>query len=231
LIKKKKIAHTTFKRYNNPNNYNTFKLLRQQIKLESYNAYNSYLNRIQSDLSLNPKRFWNFVRSKKQDSSIPQSMSLNEVSANSSQDIANLFGNYFSSVFSPNNNPLTPITSLSNFNTVNLNNIDFTLGDILESLSLLKPKCSYGPDGILPIILRNCCYSLAIPIYTLFKLSLSSSSFTTLWKSSYIQPIFKSGARSNFENYRPISILSAIPKFFDKLLATKINYYFKNIFI
>jgi len=115
-------------------------------------------------------------------------MSLNEVSANSSQDIANLFGNYFSSVFSPNNSPLTPIISFSNFNTVNLNNIEFTLGDIFEGLSFLKPKCSYGSDGIPPIILRNCRYSLAIPIYiiSLFKLSLSSSFFPTLWKSSYI---------------------------------------------
>lgn len=113
-------------------------------------------------------------------------MSLNEVSTNSSQDIANLFGNYFSSVFSPNNNPLTPITSFSNFNTVNLNNIEFTLCDIFEGLSFVKPKCSFGSDGIPPIILRNYRYSIAIPIYTLFKLSLSYSSFPTLWKSSYI---------------------------------------------
>lgn len=117
-------------------------------------------------------------------------MSINEVSANSNQGIANLFRNYFSSVYSL----------------------------IINS-------------GLPPITVRDCRYSLALPIYILFKLSLSSSSFPTLWKTSYIQPIFKSGDRSNVENYRPISILSGIPMFFDKILATKINCYFKYIFI
>lgn len=52
----------------------------------------------------------------------------------------------------------------------------------------------YGADGVSrQIILRYCRYSSAIPIYLLFNLSLKSSTFAVLWKSSFIQPIFKSG--------------------------------------
>lgn len=37
------------------------------------------------------------------------------------------------------------------------------------------------------------------------------------WKTSLVSPIFKSGNNTNVENYRPISILSAIAKIFDKI--------------
>lgn len=149
-------------------------------------------------------------------------MSLNEVTANSRQDIAIFFGNYFSSIYSPNINSFTP-TNLYNYNSVDLNNIEVTINDIFEGSSFLKPKRTYGPDGIPPMILRYCRYSLAPPIFPLFKLSLSSSSFPTLWKSIFIQPTFKSGDRPIVENYRPISILSAIPSFLIKYLQLELN--------
>lgn len=38
-----------------------------------------------------------------------------------------------------------------------------------------------------------------------------------MWKISYISPIFKSGDNTKVENYRPISILSAVANIFDKI--------------
>lgn len=58
-------------------------------------------------------------------------MTFNDTSANSGQDIANLFGNYFS--FSPNINIHSSTISACQ-NTVDLNNIAFTIGDIFEGL-------------------------------------------------------------------------------------------------
>lgn len=38
-------------------------------------------------------------------------------------------------------------------------------------------------------------------------------------KTSFVSPIFKSGDKANIMNYRPISLLSAIAKIFDKLIC------------
>lgn len=51
------------------------------------------------------------------------------------------------------------------------------------------------------------------------------------WKSSFIQPNFKSSNKYNIKNYRLIFRLSAIPKLFGKLLVLKIKIISKNIFI
>ena len=57
----------------------------------------------------------------------------------------------------------------------------------------------------------------------MFNRSLSTGSFPSFWKNSYLTPIFKSGNRSDILNYRGIAILSAIPKLFEKLVCDKLT--------
>ena len=52
----------------------------------------------------------------------------------------------------------------------------------------------------------------------IFNRSLQVGYFPQSWKSSHVIPVFKSGDRSNIENYRPISILPAVSKVFECLV-------------
>ena len=47
--------------------------------------------------------------------------------------------------------------------------------------------------------------------------------FPDVWKSGFINPIFKSGNNKLLSNYWPVTILSTIPKLFDKLVLDKIS--------
>ncbi len=63
------------------------------------------------------------------------------------------------------------------------------------------------------------------PLVNLINLSIRESKFPSNWKTSIITPIFKAGSVDEVQNYRPISILPAISKILEKLVAEQlINY-------
>jgi hypothetical protein len=75
-----------------------------------------------------------------------------------------------------------------------------------------------GPDGIPPIILKNCASTFARPLSLLFERTMATSVFPDGWTVSYVTPIFKKSRRKNVEDYRGVAILSAIPKRFELLV-------------
>ena len=90
--------------------------------------------------------------------------------------------------------------------------------DVLYALSGLDSRKAYGPDGVPPIVLKNCASVLAPCLAKLFRLCLSTSTFPSCWKFAHIQPVPKKGDRSNPSNYRPIALISCISKAFESIL-------------
>lgn len=228
LIYRKKIAHMLYKQNPSQSNYNIFSNLRAQCKSRSKLDYNNYTLKIQSSINFNPKIFWKFVNQKnKLNSSFPNTMTYNSSEISGGNDIVNCFASYFSSVYDNSLNTPTSINKLSstfsnNIVDINLHSCTLNITDVLNEFDTINNKTCPGPDMISNLFFIQCKFVLAVPLLYLFNLSISSGVFPSEWKISHITPIKKGNDLSNILNYRPISLISIIPKIFESLVSKQI---------
>jgi len=100
--------------------------------------------------------------------------------------------------------------------------------DIIAAATKLKASNSAGPDGIPSVFLKNCISLLTDPLGRIFRLSLASGRFPTLWKDAYMFPVHKKGDKRNADNYRGISSLCAASKLFELLVLDPMFFQCKN---
>jgi len=228
LVLSKKQAHLKYKCFKTLENYKTFSELRSKCKNLVRETYNNYILQVENSLPNNLKNFWNFVNVKRKSNELPNLMIYNGESSHDGGKIANMFADYFSSVY------VSSKVTASKFNykhIVEICDLTIDIADIFSELSTLNINKGPGPDGIPNVLLRHCCCSLTRPLHYLFNTSLSLGLFPEFWKVSYITPVFKAGDRSRVENYRPVSVLSAIPKIFESFVTEFMSDSFKNIII
>ena len=223
LCRDKKVAHSTYIKSGKYADYLHFKALRSRCKDLSARLYNLYLVNVNNSITDNPKYFWKFVNDRKKSRGIPNEMSLFHTFANGGENISNLFAKFFSSVYVIDDN------SNSDFNfsldgEVCDSGLNVNLAEIFEYISQLKSSCNPGPDGVPSILLKNCVFSISLPLFLLFKTSLSLGNFPTIWKNSYVTPIFKSGNRNKIDNYRGVCNQSVIPKILDFIVAKQLQW-------
>ena len=95
--------------------------------------------------------------------------------------------------------------------------------EVLKFLNALDPNKSTGPDKIPVKLLKMTALLIAKPLSMLYNMSLSTGIFPSKFKEAHIKPAFKKkGSPSDYTCYRPISMLSAISKVFEKIVYQKI---------
>ena len=142
--------------------------------------------------------------------------------------IANQFNQYFSSV-GPNFDKVIP-QNHPHFNSflsdLNLENLTFNPTNVSEIQEILSsfsnPSKSSGYDEIPTFLLKKVTNMVSKPLSILINKSLASGIFPNKLKIAKIIPIFKSGDPSSFSNYRPVSILPAFSKVFEKVIYNRL---------
>ena len=110
-----------------------------------------------------------------------------------------------------------------------LHNISITPKMVKKVITNLDSSKASGPDCIPVVVLKNCEPELSYMRAKLLNNCLKESCFPDCWKVSSVVPVFKNvGERSAAENYRPVSLLSVVSKFFEKFVNNRIVEHLRN---
>ena len=95
---------------------------------------------------------------------------------------------------------------------------------IIDSLNIKK---SVGPMSIPTFILKIYKEFFSHYLALLINISFETGIFPDILKTAKVTPIHKKDSLMNYLNYRPISLLSAISKIYEKLIYTRIFEYLR----
>ena len=89
---------------------------------------------------------------------------------------------------------------------------------VKEILENLNPRKAVGADGISPRLLRLLVPVKAEEITSLINFSIANCSSPNEWKCGNLTPVFKKDEDTRKENYRPVSVLTALSKVYEKVM-------------
>lgn len=138
--------------------------------------------------------------------------------------ISNLFAEFFASTYSSSTFNSNDQYSYSFPESMNFNISVIDQLTVTKYMKNLKLSHVAGPDLVPSSILKHYHHLLSTPLTYIFNKSLKLGYFPTIWKQSFIIPLFKSGSKADISNYRGIAKLSVIPKLFEKLLYDTLSH-------
>ena len=167
---------------------------------------------------------------KKQNVDIPDFFVSNGIKITGEKNISEGFNDFFVNIgpqlaesFSNSHNSYSDFLGKKHEKTFVFNKV--TPKMILEIIKTLKPKTSVGMDNISTKVLKEILPIILSSLVHLFNLSFKTGYIPKQFKTAKVVPIFKSGDKHAFTNYRPISLLTSLSKIIEKLVSKQLNNY------
>ena len=131
-----------------------------------------YLERVQDSLSNSPKSFWSYHKHILRSKNSPSSNTYNNVTATTPNKKAELFNEYFASVFLPKSSTNNRKLDCMNPKTFEeISSIEISECEVEHYLNNLDTSKAYGPDGIPPRLLKECSKEISSSLCSLFNKS------------------------------------------------------------
>ena len=128
-----------------------------------------------------------------------------------------------------NPSPKSPTVKIrQNLNSFNLSRNPITPSEILDATKMLVDKKTPDLNGISSNFIKQIIFTIINPIHHIFNLSITNGVVPSQLKIAKIVPIFKSGLKTNIDNYRPISLLSTFSKILEKIIAARLTIFLNN---
>ena len=100
-----------------------------------------------------------------------------------------------------------------------------TIEETMKTIIALK-DASTGWDSINKYMLINILDSILVPLTHILNCSIIQGVFPSKLKIAKIKPIYKADNKHKYSNYRPISLLTAISKIFEKVFYNRLLSFF-----
>ena len=105
----------------------------------------------------------------------------------------------------------------------------FSLAEFLAAASNLSSSTATGPDKVAYPMLKHLPRSGMDFLLHIFNLSWSSHSFPSIWKTSSIIPIHKTGKPLDSPaSFRPISLTSCVSKLFERIILSRLLFFLES---
>jgi hypothetical protein len=235
LYKKHKMTDPISSEYDiqkiNLQTYNT--ILKKSIRLAKKIYYERLFFKFKDDIRGTWKTINAILNKTKRKSLFPQFFRDGDHITTNQSVITNKFNTFFTNI-GPNLSrqiKMPKNKSFRNYLTHNHNhnfqfqNIEV---DITNSIiDKLTPKTSCGFDGISTKLVKTIKIALLGPITLIINQMLHNGIFPDKLKIAKIIPIYKKDDETLFTNYRPISLLPAISKIFEKVIFNQLYQYFQ----
>ena len=210
----------------------------------SENEYKSYKNRLVNLLKTAKKRYYinlfnnfktntrklwhalNKLTGKNYRQSKIDNLIVNNEVIYKPREISETFNNFFANVSSDlakqlPNSESDPLKYLNTRNPMSMPVPEASISDISTVIKSLKSK-KCRTDDFSPSLLKRTCHLIATPLTMLFNQSVQQGKFPQKLKNAKVIPLYKKGAKSDINNYRPISLLNIFSKIFEKVMKKKL---------
>ena len=223
----------------NPALWPRYKQLRNRVTSQLKKAAASYYSNMIDDNSNNPKGMWkiiNKVLDKHSNHSPPSSIIHEGQRVEKPAEIAEAFNRHFTSIgpkLAENietkdfDDPLKylPSEGLPVETSFEFQRVDPKL--IENEINKLKCSKAAGHDKIPVKLVKDAADILSKPLAAIFNSSLESGVFPNIWKIARVTSVFKTGSKTDLNNYRPISILSVFSKLIEKIAHDQFSTFLK----
>lgn len=211
-ISERIIKYSAWKRDPTADNWERYRRARNHVHTVTKDSKSRYFQqKLGSDLTT--KTLWNNLKSIGVSSSVKQTCTLNADNLNDYFLSSDHFSSNSSTVF--NENPI-PDRQIS-FDFHNLSELD-----VVKSINSIKSN-ALGIDSISLKFIKIILPYIISTLTHIFNHCITSSTFPDNWKVAIVQPIAKNNSPKILQDYRPISILPALSKAFEKCLLNQIT--------
>ncbi|XP_037034212.1 uncharacterized protein LOC119072993 [Bradysia coprophila] len=206
-------------------------ILDDRLFLQAKHEYEVLRTKLHSDfireksscIKTDPKSFWRHINAKRKSNNLPAVVELNGKKASTDSEKANLFAEYFQSVYATE--PDDP--SLLDFiNTRNDHDCyDVTAPTELVHFVLRGMDISKGSghDGVSSFFLRECADYLAEPLSIVYTQSLVDKCYPDAFKIGQLTPVYKSGRKTDVKNYRGVNVMPNLAKVFERVVFMQLK--------
>ena len=222
-IKKRNKLYHQYKTSHLPEIRSRFLQLKSDIQRQMRQSHDAYISRLITDSedrtsSINPKRFWSFIKKLRKDSNGIQPLKVDGNIITDSKEKANIFNSHFRSVFTNELDENLPDKGPSPHPL--MEDITITTPGIFTLLQNLNIHKASGPDTISTRLLKETAEVTAPILKLIFEKSLATGEVPYDWRIANVTPVYKKGERCVPKNYRPISLTSTCSKVLEHIISS-----------